>query len=65
MADPNPGIDLNLPACEIDPAEDAQVVQQPVVKVYMSNPIDWDEVQMLLKGSNTAMTQSEQYTPCC
>ncbi|RLN29483.1 hypothetical protein C2845_PM05G26020 [Panicum miliaceum] len=43
MADPNPGIDLNLPACEIDPAEDAQVVWRPVVEVYMSNPIDWDE----------------------
>ncbi|CAL5044632.1 unnamed protein product [Urochloa decumbens] len=47
MADPHPvpGIDLNVPVHQEDPEEEAQVVRQPVVEIYMSNPIDWNEVQ--------------------
>ena len=46
MADPHPvlGIDLNVPGSENDPEEDAQGLGQPVVQVYTSNPIDWDQV---------------------
>ena len=46
MADPRPvlGIDLNVPGSENDPEEDAQGLGQPVVQVYISNPIDWDQV---------------------
>jgi len=46
MADPHPvlGIDLNVPGSENDPEEDAQGLGQPVVQVYISNPIDWDQV---------------------
>ncbi|CAN6199847.1 unnamed protein product [Urochloa humidicola] len=47
MADPHPvlGIDLNVPVREDDPEEDDQVEQQPVVEIYISNLIDWDEVE--------------------
>ena len=47
MADPHPvlGIDLNVPGSENDPEEDGQVLGQPVVQVFISNPIDWDQVQ--------------------
>ena len=46
MADPHPvlGIDLNVPGSENDPEEDGQVLGQPVVQVFISNPIDWDQV---------------------
>jgi len=47
MADPHPviGIDLNVTGSENDPEEDGQVLGQPVVQVFISNPIDWDQVQ--------------------
>jgi len=47
MADPHPvlGIDLNVPGSENNPEEDGQVLGQSVVQVFISNPIDWDQVQ--------------------
>ncbi|KAG2634225.1 hypothetical protein PVAP13_2NG155506 [Panicum virgatum] len=46
MADLHPvhGIDLNVPASENEPEEDAQELRQED-QVHISNPIDWDQVQ--------------------